>query len=195
MLPCMKRGETKADPEPGEPGSWLRLRTDTPMSFEAFKVFRDLGPARKQERVAEMLGKGKALISEWHTKHHWRLRVNAYDADQDRIALEKRNAMRPVVMDRHIGILQQFEAAVLRRMATIDPMELTPETTLRWMEVTLKMEQRLYGLDGEDTRGNVPLVVNINGRLLPPPTLTSVPSPERNAATDEPEIVPIRHRA
>lgn len=63
---------------------WERQEGETPRSFEAFCVYRDMGLDRSHEKVGERLSKSTALISRWSSKHDWVKRVTAWDDEQDR---------------------------------------------------------------------------------------------------------------
>ena len=49
--------------------AWERLENESSRAFEAFSAYRDLGPQRSLAKVAETLGKSKALMERWSAKH------------------------------------------------------------------------------------------------------------------------------
>ncbi len=70
---------------------WLKQEFETDTAFHRFTVYRDLGPERTLEKVREKLGKKpsySAQIQKWSRKNAWVRRVEAYDAEQDRLRLE-----------------------------------------------------------------------------------------------------------
>lgn len=70
-------------------------KSESSVAFEAFKIYRDLGPGRSHPRVAELLGKHVSLISGWSRRHSWIARAAEFDAEQDRLEqLEKAESRR-----------------------------------------------------------------------------------------------------
>jgi hypothetical protein len=63
---------------------WERDPRESPKAFQAFALYRDLGPDRTLRRVADQLGKSLSLIERWSSAWAWRDRVQAYDAYLDR---------------------------------------------------------------------------------------------------------------
>lgn len=61
---------------------WTKQKTDTPKSFEAFCIYRDMGSNRSLRKVTQKLNKSLTLIFRWNDTHNWQERVNAYDEHQ-----------------------------------------------------------------------------------------------------------------
>lgn len=164
---------TVVDPTDDTPTSWLRIPTDTDKSYYAFTLYRDLGPTRQLTPVAEQIGRHLQQVSLWNMKHHWRARARAFDADQEQQWLDVRAATRHTVAQRHAELSRQFQSKVLERLETLDANTLSPADTVRWMEIALKVERGVYGLDDPDLIGGVTngLHVTIDARLLAPPTI------------------------
>ena len=62
---------------------WEQRDDETAPAFEAFAVYRDLGPERSQTMTARRLGKSRQLLGKWSVRHDWAARVREYDADVD----------------------------------------------------------------------------------------------------------------
>lgn len=79
----------------GDP--WSRQPYDTPSSYLAFTLYRDLGPDRslrqaelayRQEKSLPIPAKlPSAQFAAWSSDHRWVDRSNAYDENEDRLAL------------------------------------------------------------------------------------------------------------
>lgn len=80
--------------------AWERQAGESDKAFEAFVVFRDLGPTRSLADVCRNRtgrvpkgyqkgtgnrAKGLSAIKRWSTKYQWVARATAYDANQDAI--------------------------------------------------------------------------------------------------------------
>lgn len=57
---------------------------ETALAFEAFVIYRDMGPSRTTKAVAEQLQKSHGLIARWGTVNHWVRRAHSHDAELDR---------------------------------------------------------------------------------------------------------------
>lgn len=67
------------------PAPWERQPFDTPKSWAAFTVYRDLGPGRSLVRTAASLERNPAVVRDWSRHNRWVERVAAWDAEQDRL--------------------------------------------------------------------------------------------------------------
>ena len=76
-----KKAEEQVQTEP-----WERQPGEGAKPFEAFCVYRDLGPDRSSYKVADQLSKSRQLMSRWSAQYNWVERAAAWDAEQDRIA-------------------------------------------------------------------------------------------------------------
>lgn len=134
------------------PDPWEKQPDETDPAFAAFVVHRDMGLLRSNSKTAKAVHKSKRLIDGWSSKYSWRIRVNAWDAEVDRIdrleLLDARRQMR----DRHvtlavdlqekvIGVLDQFEddpELAARLLAD-------PNSVARWVDVATKLERAALG--------------------------------------------------
>lgn len=64
---------------------WERQEKETAKNYEAFCIYRDLGPGRSLRLVSEMCGKNESLLSRWSAKFDWVKRASLWDDEQDRI--------------------------------------------------------------------------------------------------------------
>ncbi len=56
---------------------WERQPGETPKAYQAFTLYRDMGPSRSLARIGIELGKTKALMEQWSSRHDWVSRVQA----------------------------------------------------------------------------------------------------------------------
>jgi len=72
--------------------SWERETGETQRAYEAFKIYRDLGPRRSLRRAAELVyGEGTGSvrrIEKWSRAHDWVARAQAYDDYHEMIRRE-----------------------------------------------------------------------------------------------------------
>ncbi len=79
-------------PAPAQP--WHQQPGESDKAFEAFKTYRDLGPARSITTLERTLHRSRALLGGWSSRHHWVNRCRAYDLhnqqQEEQIAREER---------------------------------------------------------------------------------------------------------
>lgn len=59
---------------------WDRLPKETDKAWEAFQIYRDMGPKRSQRAVGRVLSKSSSLMKRWSQKYNWPDRAHAFDA-------------------------------------------------------------------------------------------------------------------
>lgn len=69
---------------------WEPRSSESMPAYAAFAEYRDLGPERSQDAVAEKLAKSRQLLSRWAAKYEWVTRAKAYDAHLDAIRVAAR---------------------------------------------------------------------------------------------------------
>jgi hypothetical protein len=128
---------------PVEP--WERQKTESAQAFEAFAVYRDLGPARSVTKAARQLDKSRSLLGRWSKAYAWVMRATAYDREQDRVFLAEQHQARRDIARRHAKIAQAFLGKAVARLQSLDPRELSPADLLRYFQVAAEVERRAVG--------------------------------------------------
>lgn len=124
---------------------WERQKHESPPAFEAFAVYRDLGPARSVTKVARELDKSRALVGRWSRQFAWVMRATAYDREQDRLFLAEQAQGRREIARRHAKLAQAVQGKAVARLQTLDPRELSPSDLLRYVQVAVEIERRAVG--------------------------------------------------
>lgn len=124
---------------------WERQDRESPQAFEAFAVYRDLGPARSVTKVAQELGKSRTLLGRWSRQYTWVMRAAAYDREQDRLFLAEQRQARRDIARRHAKLAQAFLGKAVARLQALDPRELSPGELLRYFQVAAEIERRAVG--------------------------------------------------
>lgn len=66
-------------------------KTETPLAYNAFVMFRDLPPIeRKRKTIAQALNKSESLISRWANRFYWDERAADWDTFTERFDLYER---------------------------------------------------------------------------------------------------------
>jgi len=125
--------------------TWERQSGESVRAFEAFTVYRDLGPARSVSKTARELGKARSLVGRWSRTYAWVLRAAAWDREQDRIFLAEQQQARRDIARRHARLAQAFLGKAVARLQGLDPRELSPGDLLRFFQVAADIERRAAG--------------------------------------------------
>jgi hypothetical protein len=99
--------------------AWSRQEGESGKAYEAFSLYRDLGPERSITKVAYELSKSRTLIGRWSSVHSWVDRVAALEARDAMIRMEAVETHLEAVADDHAKreVALQGRALALREMA------------------------------------------------------------------------------
>lgn len=123
--------------------SWERQENESEQAFEAFVVYRDMGPGRSITKVEQALNKARPLIGRWSSKWNWRERCRDYDNELQRQELaEKRKAIRQM-QQRQIqtAVLLQEKAEQALQQLKIE--SISPKDILRFITEGAKLEKEI----------------------------------------------------
>ena len=124
---------------------WERVDGETVKAYEAFRIYRDLGPERSMRKAGEVLGKSMGTLDRWTSRFDWRLRVEAYEDELERARLKERNESIAKMHNRHAQLSRKMQAKALKRLETLKPSELSPADLLKYVEVATKLERVSMG--------------------------------------------------
>lgn len=137
---------------------WERQPGETAKAYNAFCVYRDLGPGRSLEKAAQALGlKSRKYFSNWHARHNWVARAEAYDMYIEKLKRQEHEQAILEMTRRHAELAVAFQEKIAERIRTIDPNELTPQDLARWLEIATKLERLSRGEPTEIGRHTVDL--------------------------------------
>jgi hypothetical protein len=132
---------------------WERLPSDTDRSYEAFRIYRDLGGSRTFVKVAEQLKKSTTIIRRWSVQHSWAPRVQAWDAENDRVYAADLKTRRREMAEETISAANKIAAIALRaiekkfgpNLEKLKPNDLKPRDMLRFVESFVKLKRIALG--------------------------------------------------
>jgi hypothetical protein len=73
---------------------WERAPGERATTYSAFRAFRDLGPARRLDRVLPFTEASYDTVRHWASRHDWWHRAEAWDAEQ--YAIEDRERLEAI---------------------------------------------------------------------------------------------------
>jgi hypothetical protein len=119
---------------------YCRQRKETSKAFEAFQLYRDLGPERSLAKVGQQLGKSTTLMERWSQKWNWVVRAAAWDEVQDRRIQEAQLKAIAEMKERHAKMGGILQTKALEGLANLVPSQLKPNTLLSFLIQGVKME-------------------------------------------------------
>lgn len=128
---------------------WERQPEETSKPFEAFCVYRDLGPGRSLAQVAEKLKKSGTLIGRWSGAYDWVKRATAWDAEQDRIARKSQLDEIVKMRKRHAKLASDMLLKAAKALETLPDEEIKASDVSRMVDVAAKLERISRGDVGD----------------------------------------------
>ena len=128
---------------------WERLPTDTTKSFEAFQVYRDMGKDRSLMKVAAELSKSYTILSRWSAKHNWVERIQAWEAEQDRLIRIELAKDIGAMRKRHVSMAKAMLLKAGKALERIPIDEIKASDISKLVESATKLERISRGDVGE----------------------------------------------
>jgi hypothetical protein len=150
-----------AVPDPEPPRPWERNPGEPGRAFEAFRCFRDLGPARTVARAAvhfyripedetardpEVGQRYAPRLYGWHKRYQWRVRAEAFDVEMDRRAYQARLDAIQAMNLGYVALGEAMRNKVLARIAGLDPERIHPKDVPVWARAAQEVERMGYGM-------------------------------------------------
>lgn len=138
-----------------------RQPQETQEAFQAFEAYRDLGPGRSHAKVGSRLGKSTNLMDRWAARWSWEIRVVAWDAEVDRLAVIAVAKAKAEMTTRHINSAKALQFKAIERLAKMNADELKPGEVLDYFIEASKLERLAMGESTEkkEVGGEVKLMV------------------------------------
>ena len=139
---------------------WERQLYESRKAFEAFCIYRDMGPARSLVKVGRELGKSTQLVERWSAKWNWVERTAEWGDDQDRELRRTQTDDIKKMNERHANLAAALQGKVIEKLQSVmpDPVtktihpdveRMTMVSLSRLVEVGVKVERQARGEAGE----------------------------------------------
>jgi hypothetical protein len=144
---------------------WEKRPRESYKAFNAFAVFRDLGPERTLPKVAAAVKKSISMIQQWSSRHDWLERADAYDLYVDRRLREQRETdiEEATRIERTAGLsLQRVALERIRGkgregeddfVPPLNPTELTAQDVARFLAEGVRIRRLSDGQPTDMIRG------------------------------------------
>ena len=119
---------------------WERQPGETEKAYEAFLIYKNLGPGRTFKSVADKLQKSYTLIRRWKEQGEWESRAADYDRENERKEQIATQQARKKMIERHIKIGTSLQGKALQALETIAPEEMKPQDIERFLQFGTKLE-------------------------------------------------------
>ena len=152
---------------------WERLKArrkfvEPPRAFEAFAVYRDLGPSRSLTTTQQKLNKNRTTLAQWSGRFRWVARVAEYDDHMDRQSLIEQEEERREMARRHVNLaklMQQKAYDRLRKIGEKEINQITPKMIPTYLQTAIGIERMAIGEPTEridhDGSGRIVIVDDI----------------------------------
>lgn len=127
--------------------SWANmLPGESAKAFQAFAIYRDLGPDRSLERTAQALSKSSRVLAEWSGKYDWTARARAFDeasaAKASIIALESAADVRA----RQAKHAKAIQLRAMQTIANANPALVSVRDAIQAWKVGADAERKALGI-------------------------------------------------
>lgn len=129
-----------------QPEPWERQPGESSKAYEAFCLYRDMGPGERSTRkVAKKLNKSLTQIGKWSSRWNWVERAAAWDDELDRQArLAQAKAIKEM-NERHAKQARALQTKALQRLQKMNPEEMSPEQVRLYILEAAKLERLAMG--------------------------------------------------
>lgn len=117
--------------------------------YQAFSLYLLQEDERSTAKVAQELGKSKALIQRWSSQWNWVERAAQYDAEQLRRRRVEQEKEIAAMRRRHANLATNMLATAAKALKAKTPEELTPQDIKAWVDVASKLERISRGDSGD----------------------------------------------
>ena len=140
-------------PQNTQPELWERQEGESAQAFQGFAAYRDMGAERSLAKVAQKLGKSKALMERWSVRWQWVVRSDAWDDELDRQTRVELKEGVTGMRKNHVNIAKAMLVKALQALQRIPADEMTPKDVSTMVDVAAKLERISRGEATERTEG------------------------------------------
>lgn len=115
---------------------WDKIPGEGSTAYEAFRLFRDLGPSRS---LAAVPGHSVGSVRRWSMRFRWRERAQAWDAETYRLEDARRLEQIRTMDDNHRVAARALITAGLRSLGDLGP--LTAHQAARFVDLGTRLER------------------------------------------------------
>ena len=123
--------------------SWERQPKESLKAYEALYLYLQLGDERSTAKVAQQLGKSKALMDRWSSAWHWVQRSRDYDQELRRKEFADKKAEIKKMQERQMRTAQLLQKKAIEALDTLEPGSIEAKDILRFIMDGSKLEREM----------------------------------------------------
>ncbi|MEH7747050.1 hypothetical protein V7659_18710 [Neobacillus drentensis] len=131
-----------------------QLEGESSRAFEAFRIYRDLGPARSTGKVQEKTGKNLRLLERWSSEHSWVERARAFDQHMDKKAIQEMELQHKEIKMLETEVIYTAFKKIKKGIDAMNPEGMTPNELAKWIETAVKLGRLIHGESTEISEVN-----------------------------------------
>lgn len=142
--------------------SWERQPGEPPRAYAAFEAFRQ-GRSMQEAAAAGRVHRNTATA--WRSRWKWDDRLDAYEAEQDRLHRQEMRRQRRSSATRHLQQFRALQALGAQAMQQLDGQmtEVSADDAVKLVNAGVMGERKVLGADVEDAK-TPQVTVNIDAR-------------------------------
>lgn len=133
---------------------WYRKPRETAQAYQAFELYRDLGPSRSVRLVAEELAKSRILMERWSKRWNWVIRAREYDNFNEHARMQAFHKKRLASIEKQAELGEALREKAHTAVIALDTSEMDAAVICRMAEVGVKIERLAYGDSTENNANN-----------------------------------------
>lgn len=129
---------------------WTMRPDESAKAFQAFEVYRDMGPGRSLERVVagdNAVTSGLPVLRNWSSRHDWVARVRAFDEYVASRAADKAVESAASVRARQAQHAKAIQLRAVQKFAASGPADMSVAEATRAFQVGADVERKALGID------------------------------------------------
>lgn len=137
--------------------AWERQPRESHQAFEAFELYRDMGPMRGIRKVAKETGKSFTLMERWSRVWEWKRRADKYEEYYDALKASALHRRKMEMIERQADLGRRMQQTADMGLDCMEVEELSAQDIARLAGEGVKIERLALGDSTEnvDTRGAV----------------------------------------
>lgn len=128
---------------------WERLPEESSKQFEAFCIYRDLGPGRSIQKVAQNRSGsgGVSKLKEWSSKYDWVERAEGYDQYLEKIIRETNEDAIQEMVKRHAEDSKEIQLAIKEQKNDPQLDEMSPKEKAYFFDALSRSYKTMASLE------------------------------------------------
>jgi hypothetical protein len=140
---------------------WEKQTGETSRQFAVFTAYRNQNPLQRSlAKVAEQLGYSTVYVERLSSSKRWRERVEAFDAEQDRLDQQLRWRQIQEMRKRQSSLAAAALDKAREGLTYLDPKTMRASEIARLLDVAGRLERAARGVSDDVSEDETPLVFN-----------------------------------